>query len=84
MSLNAHAETLIAHPAFDKRASEVIRVVERTAAELGLGGDATLPEIYAAAAQNGLDLCPRETGPYLRLALPTTAMEGYVGWVSRP
>jgi len=73
VSLNAHAETLIAHPVFDKRDGETVRVVERTVAELGLADGATLPEVFAAAAGQGLGLCPPETGPYLRLAWPGQA-----------
>lgn len=67
--LNAHAETLLAHPAFDLRAPEAVTLVERSLAELGLVGGGTLPEVFAAAADRGLDLCPPDTAPYLRLAM---------------
>ncbi|MFB2585856.1 hypothetical protein [Herbiconiux liukaitaii] len=65
--LNAHAETLLAHPVFDQRSGEPIRVVERMVADLGFAGGATLPEIFSASVDQGLSLCPPDTGPYLRL-----------------
>lgn len=66
--MNAHAETLLAHPVFDDRDGESVHVVERMVADLGFAGGATLPEIFSAAADQGLGLCPPDTGPYLRLA----------------
>ncbi|WP_231481874.1 MULTISPECIES: hypothetical protein [unclassified Microbacterium] len=73
VSLNAHAEALIAHPVFEEPVRERIRIVDRTVAELGFRGGATLPRIYAAAEELGLGLCPVVTGPYLRLAWATQA-----------
>jgi hypothetical protein len=67
--LNAHAETLLDHEAFDVREPVELTIVERSVGELGLGDGGTLPEVYAAAQQQGLSLCPPDTGPYLRLAL---------------
>ncbi|GAA3027667.1 hypothetical protein [Microbacterium dextranolyticum] len=71
VALNAHAETLIAHPAFDDLATHSVRIVTRSVAQLGLGEGGTLPEIFAAAAAQGLALCPVVTAPYLRLAWTT-------------
>lgn len=68
VSLNAHAETLLASPAFDERAGEVMRVVDRTVAELGLPEGGTLRDVCDAAGGVGLELCPADAAPYLRLA----------------
>lgn len=65
--VNGHAETLLKDVVFDQAARPVV-VTERTVAELGLDG-ATLAEIFEAARQQGLLLCPMDTGPYLRMAL---------------
>lgn len=67
--LNAHAETLLAHPVFDGREPEELSLVERDLRALGLHDGATLPEVYAAAEGGGLALCPPDTAPYLRLAM---------------
>lgn len=58
----------MAHPAFDERARETVRIVERTVAEFGLTDGGTRTQIFAAAEEHGLGLCPVVTGPYLRLA----------------
>ncbi|SEH83849.1 hypothetical protein SAMN04515692_10522 [Leifsonia sp. CL147] len=71
--LNAFAELLLDHAVFDVREPEDIRVVQCTVGELGLGGGATLPEVFASAQGQGLALCPPDTGPYLRLAMPSQA-----------
>lgn len=67
--LNAHAETLLAHPAFDDPGERTLRVVERTVEDLGLVGGAVQSRVFAAARGLGLELCPLVAGPYLRLAL---------------
>ena len=67
--LNAYAEALLASESFDERAARPIVVTERKLAELGLVDGARLSRIFEAAEQQGLSLCPVDTGPYLRLAL---------------
>lgn len=67
--LNAHAEMLLDHEAFDVREPVELTIVERAVGELGLGDGGTLPEVFAAAREQGLWLCPPDTGPYLRLAM---------------
>lgn len=67
--VNGHAETLLEDVAFRDRSPRPVMVAERTVAELGLPGGATLPQIFEVAQQQGLLLCPVDTGPYLRLAL---------------
>lgn len=67
--LNGHAETLIQDVVFDNPVSRPVVVTERTVAELGLPGGATLTRIFDVARQQGLLLCPVDTAPYLRMAL---------------
>lgn len=67
--LNAHAETLLDHPAFSARAPEEIIVVQKSVDALGSAAGATLASVFAAARQLSLALCPPDAGPYLRLAL---------------
>jgi hypothetical protein len=69
IQLNTHAETLLAHPAFDDPAGRTLRIVERTVEQLGLEKGAVQSRVFTAARSHGLELCPVVTGPYLRLAL---------------
>ncbi|MHA7240494.1 hypothetical protein [Arthrobacter sp. TMS1-12-1] len=69
VQLNAHAETLLAHPAFDTPASRILRIVERTVGQLGFEHGGVQSRIFAAARHQGLELCPLVTGPYFRLAM---------------
>lgn len=69
IGLNAHAETMFAHPTFDNPAERTLRVVVRSVEQLGLDNGGVQPEVFAAARNQGLGLCPLVTGPYLRLAL---------------
>lgn len=71
--LNAHAETLLAHPAFDDPGERTLRIVERTVEDLGLVEGAVQSRVFAAARSLGLELCPLVAGPYLRLALTDQA-----------
>ena len=47
-----------------------INLVRMTVADLGFESSATTEEIYARANELGLDLCPAEVGPELRLQYP--------------
>jgi hypothetical protein len=47
---------------------QTISLVKIKVADLGLTGNPTTNEIYARANELGLDLCPAEVGPWLRLA----------------
>ena len=60
--LNAYAETLLAHPAFDDPAGQTLRIVERTVEQLGLEEGAVLFQVFAAARNQGLELCPLAVG----------------------
>lgn len=67
--LNAHAEALLDQPIFDARDGEEISVIERSVGDLDRSTGAVLLEVFAAAADQGLALCPPDTAPYLRLAM---------------
>jgi hypothetical protein len=73
VQLNAYAETLLAHPIFDNPADQTLRIVERTVEQLGLTAGAVISDVFAAAQDQGLDLCPLIAGPYLRLELTDQA-----------
>jgi hypothetical protein len=47
--------------------TEEIKLVQLTVAELGIFDNATTEDIYKRAGELGLDLCPAEVGPQLRL-----------------
>jgi hypothetical protein len=71
--LNASAETLLNDPLFASQEAAVVapvEIVECTVRQMGLTYGATLPQILAAAREQGLMLCPPFAGPYLRLAMP--------------
>ena len=70
VSLNASAETLLQHVVFDAPEVMDVEIVESTVGDLGFTDGATLFQIFAAAKERGLRLCPPFTGPYLRLSLP--------------
>ncbi|MFS0877390.1 helicase [Solibacillus isronensis] len=68
ISLNQYGEKLL----FDDRftATETtynVEIVELSVRDLGFPNGASLPEIYKQANELGLQLCPPELGPYLRL-----------------
>ena len=71
--VNVHAETLLESELFDREDTRVIAVTERTVADLGRPDGARLSEILELGIQQGLLLCPADTGPYLRLALADQA-----------
>lgn len=66
---NAYAETLLEHGCFDGHSAQSVVVIQRTVGELGLRSGGSLSQILAAAQNQGLLLCPPDTGPYLRLAM---------------
>jgi hypothetical protein len=70
VQLNAHAQILLEDDVFDDASTQqVITLVERRVSDLGLSGGGSLSQIFAAAQEHGLKLCPPSTGPYLRLAM---------------
>ncbi|WP_122263851.1 hypothetical protein [Ornithinimicrobium cerasi] len=66
--LNAHAATLLEHPAFDYPEGQELRFVERAVYELGLSTGGTQSQVFDAARVQGFHLCPVISGPFLRLA----------------
>ncbi|WP_402463868.1 hypothetical protein [Isoptericola aurantiacus] len=69
VQLNVHARTLLDDVDLDEAAGRRLTLTEVSAAELGLGGGASLSEVFAAATQRGLGLCPAATAPYLSLGM---------------
>ena len=62
------ANDILGKPAFTVATEETeIDLVVVTVAELGFKNGATREQIYARAKERGLDLCPAEVGPQLRL-----------------
>lgn len=68
ISLNQYGEKLL----FDDRFTTTetiysVEIIELSVRDLGFPNGATLPEIFKQANEHGLQLCPPELGPYLRL-----------------
>lgn len=57
---------------------EQIDLVKLTVRDLGFPKGATTDEIYEKAKELGLELCPAETGPYLRLQYKDQPMNEYL------
>jgi hypothetical protein len=67
--MNESAERIFADDRFvTSDTKHILQTVELTVGDLGYPQGATLAEIYSRAPQLGLELCPLELGPYLRLA----------------
>lgn len=71
--LNEYAEMLLDHAVFDRRDDEEIDIIECSVGDLGLNESAPLVDVFTAADEQGLTLCPPDTGPYLRLAMTSQA-----------
>ncbi|MGE0786422.1 MAG: helicase [Sandaracinaceae bacterium] len=70
VELNDGARTLFASDAFVPAAAPyVIETTELSVSDIGLTNGATLPQLVARAAADGLVPCPLEVGPHLRLQL---------------
>ena len=79
MRLNPLAEALFADERFTTSRERVpCAPVKVTVAELGLPDGGTFDAIVARAAERGLQLCPLELAPHLRLAL-LDQPEGAIG-----
>ena len=61
--LNETASTLLTDAIFDRPQPESVTVIELSVGELGLAAGAVLPQIFEAAHERGLQLCPPTTGP---------------------
>jgi len=69
VSLNPHALTLLAGPAFESTEDRTVDVTLRSVGAVGLRDGAVLADVMEAARAHGLSTCPLSTGPYLRLAM---------------
>jgi hypothetical protein len=68
MKLGQWADELLDKTAFTATGNITeVELVVASVAELGFKDGATLKDIYVRAQSLGLDLCPPEVGPYLRL-----------------
>lgn len=77
--MNEYGERLFADDRFTT--SEIqytLQTVELTVGDLGFPDGATTPQIFSKAKELGLELCPLELGPYLRLEY-LDQTEGYSG-----
>src|SRR3989344_9001710 len=64
-----YAMGLLKNPDFTTLPDEqTIGLVRTTVSAMGLKGNPTTDQIYKKADELGLDLCPAEVGPHLRLA----------------
>lgn len=73
IQLNEAAATLLDDAIFDCPKPESVTVVERSVSDLGLLRGAVLPQIFEAAQDRGLQLCPPTLAPYLRLVVRSQA-----------
>ncbi|WP_339194682.1 helicase [Solibacillus sp. FSL R5-0449] len=68
ISLNQYGERLLYDDRFTTTETAYsVEIVELSVRDLGFPNGATLPEIFRQANELGLQLCPPELGPYLRL-----------------
>lgn len=67
VGLNESAEALLAQPEIECPV-QTLELATARPVDLSLIDDAPLREVYAAAQEQGLELCPLATGPFLRLA----------------
>lgn len=68
VQLNAHADTLFKDPRFTTcHMTDTRSIAARSVKELGFKEGATYAQIVARAQAQGLDECPLELGPHLRL-----------------
>lgn len=66
--MNKYGEKLLSDDKFTSSKTKYsLETVELTVRALGFPNGATLPEIFKRAKELGLELCPLELGPYLRL-----------------
>lgn len=68
ISLNEFGEKLICDDKFTTSESKYsLTIVELSVRNLGFPDGATMPQLFKQANELGLELCPLELGPYLRL-----------------
>jgi hypothetical protein len=68
MHIGDSADEILGRPGFSFSRTEIdLDLVILSGADLGFAGHAALADIYRRAVQLGLELCPPEAGPQLRL-----------------
>lgn len=68
IAMNPYGEKLLSDDKFATSETKYsLKIVELSVREIGFPDGATMPELYKQANQLGLELCPLELGPYLRL-----------------
>jgi len=68
ISLNEYGERLLSNDKFTTSETKYnLKIVQLTVRNLGFPDGATMPQIFKRAKELGLDLCPLEVGPRLRL-----------------
>ena len=66
--VSSEANGILGNPAFTVAVKKIrIDLVIKSVGEIGFKGGATRKQIYGRANELGLDLCPAEVGPQLRL-----------------
>lgn len=77
--MNEYGERLLADGKFTTSDTKyILQTVELTVGDLGFPDGAATPQIYKRASELGLELCPLELGPHLRLEY-LDQPEGYSG-----
>jgi len=86
IAIGDQADEIIGRPAFPFSRTKVdIDLVVVSVADLGFGPDgASLRDIYARAGTFGLDLCPAEVGPILRLSYLDQPLGEFLHVAMRP
>lgn len=68
ISINQYGEKLLSDGKFTTTETKYsIKTVALTVRDLGFPDGTTMPQLYKQAKELGLELCPLELGPYLRL-----------------
>lgn len=81
--INEYGERLLSDDKFTTSDTKYsLKTVELTVRDLGFPDGATTPQIFKRASQRGLELCPLELGPHLRLEY-LDQPEGYTGNISQ-
>jgi hypothetical protein len=77
--MNEYGERLLSDDKFTTSETKYsLKTVELTVRDLGFSDGATTPQIFKRASELGLELCPLELGPHLRLEY-LDQPDGYTG-----
>ncbi|MCM3740310.1 helicase [Oceanobacillus luteolus] len=83
IAMNEYAKKLFSDDRFiTSHAKYRLKIFDVTVEDLGFTNGATLPQIFKKAIKLGLELCPLELGPHLRLEY-VDQPEGYLGTPSK-